>query len=246
MKKLIQPSTIRGTVTPPASKSMMQRAIAASILAKGTSILQNYTSCNDSDAALKIAKDFGCSVIVEDSKITISGELNPKTNILNCGEAGLGIRMFTPIASLFSTAITLNGEGSLLTRPISMLEKPLSQLGVDIKTNNGFVPIQVCGPIKGGVANVDGSMSSQMLTGLLLALPYAVNDSELIVSDLQSKPYIDMTIEVMRDFGVEVTHDDYKIFKIKAKQEYRPITYNVEGDWSGAAFLLVAGAIGVK
>lgn len=246
MKKLVQPSVIKGTVVAPASKSMMQRSIAVAILANGKSLLRNYTPCDDSDAALKIAGDLGCNVSVDGTTVIIDGELNPKSSTLNCGEAGLGIRMFTPIASLCNQDITLEGEGSLKKRPVSMLEKPLSDLGVSIKTNGGFIPITVSGPMKGGEAEVDGSVSSQMLTGMLLALPCAENDSVLHVKELKSKPYIDMTLEVMRDFGVEATHDNYEKFYVRGRQEYHSVDYNVEGDWSGASFLLVAGAVGGK
>lgn len=243
MKKLVKPSAVNGTQMAPASKSMMQRAIAIASLADGTSILRNYTSCNDSDAALKIAENFGADVTVEGTDVTIKGGFNPKSNTLNCGEAGLGIRMFTPIASLSKTEMILEGEGSLKTRPITMLEAPLSELGVDIKTNNGYVPITLTGPLKGGAAFVDGSVSSQMLTGMLIALPMAQNDTVLTVKDLKSKPYIDMTLEIMEAFGVKVEHDNYKTFTIKGNQTYKACDYSVEGDWSGASFPLAAAGI---
>ena len=244
MKKLVRPSVINGTIPAPASKSMMQRAIAIATLAKGTSVLNNYTPCNDSDAALVIAADLGSTVSIIGNVVTITGRTGTAKQDLSCGEAGLGIRMFTPIATLWDSQIILHGEGSLKKRPIDMLEGPLSELGVSIKTNGGFVPITVHGPLKGGIAHVDGSISSQMLTGLLVALPLAEQDTKLIVKDLKSKPYIDMTLEILADFGVEVSHDNYETFTIKGNQLYKPTNYNVEGDWSGASFLLVAGALG--
>ena len=244
MNKQVKPSTINGTIPAPASKSMMQRAIAIATLAKGKSILYNYTPCNDSDTALEISASLGATVSVEGTTVTIDGGMNPKVEEFSCGEAGLGIRMFTPIASLWNKKMTLHGEGSLQRRPISMLEQPLSQLGVDIKTNNGFVPITVQGPLLGKYADVDGSISSQMLTGMLIALPLAANDTTLNVKDLTSKPYIDMTLDIVKDFGVNISHENYKTFTIKGNQSYKAREYNVEGDWSGASFLLVAGALG--
>lgn len=243
MKKLIQPSEIKGIITAPASKSMMQRSIAIAALAEGKSILHNYTSCDDSDAALEIASRLGASVSIEGATVFIEGKTKEIQDSLNCGEAGLGIRMFTPIASLFEKEIVLHGEGSLRKRPIDMLEGPLRELGVQINTTNGFVPISVCGPMRGGEAAVDGSLSSQMLTGLLIALPLATGDTLLSVNNLKSKPYIDMTLDVMKDFGVEVSHTNYQRFSILGNQKYTGREYFVEGDWSGAAFLLVAGAI---
>lgn len=243
MKKSVKPSAIKGSISAPASKSMMQRAIAIAAMAAGRSILYNYTPCNDSDAALEIAGKLGSKVSLDGSTVTIDGGIVHQSSTLNCGEAGLGIRMFTPIASLVNGSMQLEGEGSLKVRPVDMLEKPLAQLGVDITTTNGYVPINVKGPMKGGAAEVDGSLSSQMLTGMLLALPLAENDSTLTVADLKSKPYIDMTLEIMSDFGVEAKHDDYKVFTVAGKQAYKPTEYNVEGDWSGASFLAVAGAL---
>jgi len=243
MKKLVKPSAVNGTQMAPASKSMMQRAIAIAALADGTSVLHNYTPCNDSDAALKIAENLGATVTVSGTDVTIAGGFSPVRSRLNCGEAGLGIRMFTPIASLANHEMVLEGEGSLKTRPVTMLEGPLGELGVDIKTNNGFVPITLNGPLKGGAAFIDGSMSSQMLTGMLIALPLAQNDTVLTVKDLKSKPYIDMTLEIMADFGITVTHDNYKTFSIKGNQQYKAREYAVEGDWSGASFPLAAAGI---
>lgn len=244
MIKTIRSSIIKGNIPAPASKSMMQRAIAIATLAKGKSVLYNYTPCNDSDTALEIAEKLGASVSVSGTTVTIIGGLNPKTTELSCGEAGLGIRMFTPIASLCHKPITLHGEGSLKKRPVSMLEQPLTQLGAKIITTNGYVPITVQGPLQGRYADVDGSISSQMLTGMLIALPLAVNDTTLNVKDLTSKPYIDMTLDIVKDFGITISHDNYKTFSIQGNQKYNTCEYNVEGDWSGAAFLLVAGALG--
>jgi len=244
MIKTINHSIIKGTIAAPASKSMMQRAIAIATLAKGKSTLYNYTPCNDSDTALKISKSLGATVSIKKTTVTIDGGMNPQVDEFSCGEAGLGIRMFTPIASLWNKSITLHGEGSLKKRPISMLEKPMTQLGVDITTNNGFVPITVHGPLLGKHADVDGSISSQMLTGMLIALPLAVNDTILNVKDLTSKPYIDMTLDIIKDFGITILHDNYKTFTIHGNQNYKAREYNVEGDWSGASFLLVAGALG--
>ncbi|MCQ2958588.1 MAG: 3-phosphoshikimate 1-carboxyvinyltransferase [Bacteroidales bacterium] len=241
--KIIQPSTVSGTIIPPASKSVMQRAIAIAALAKGTSHLYGYSSSNDSDAALKIAENLGATVSVDGENVTIDGGLKPNKLTLNCGEAGLGIRMFTPIASLWHEPITLQGEGSLKKRPVNVLEDPLRQLGVQISTSNGFVPVQVCGPMIGGYANVDGSLSSQILTGLLIASPYAQKDVILNVKDLKSKPYIDITLDMMQKFGVSVGRHDYDSFVIPAEQSYKAQDFTIEGDWSGAAFLLVAGAL---
>lgn len=243
MKKLVQPSEIKGTIKAPASKSMMQRAIAIAALADGTSVLYNYTPCNDAEAAIEIAKRLGAEVNIDGSTITIKAGIHKVHDSLNCGESGLGIRMFTPIASLFEKEIMLNGEGSLKTRPISMLEKPMRELGVQINTNDGFVPITVRGPLRGGEAYVDGSLSSQILTGMLIALPMATGDTMLSVDNLKSIPYIDMTLQIIQEFGAELSQTDYERFSIKGNQKYKAREYSIEGDWSGASFHVVAAAI---
>jgi 3-phosphoshikimate 1-carboxyvinyltransferase len=124
-----------------------------------------------------------------------------------------------------------------------MVEKPLAALGVRVQTKQGFPPIRICGPLAGGEALLDGSLSSQFLTGLLMALPLARTDSRIAVSNLQSIPYVDMTLQVLADFGVSVENDHYRSFFVRAGQTYAARSLPVEGDWSGASFLLVAGAI---
>jgi 3-phosphoshikimate 1-carboxyvinyltransferase len=246
MKKSIKPSTIKGTVTAPASKSMMQRAIAAALLADSPMRISNPTYSNDSNAALSVIQALGATVVKGQSYIDINGSMNPTGETLVFGESGLGIRMFSPIAALYHKPLTLTGEGSLLKRPISMIIQPLQDLGVNVTTNNGFPPLTVTGPLKGGQSMVDGSVSSQQLTGLLMALPMAQGDSHLKVIDLKSTPYIDMTLKLLQRFNIEVSHHQYRDFHIKGDQVYHCDSghYYVEGDWSGAAFLLAAGAVG--
>lgn len=244
MTKSIKPSTIKGTVRAPASKSMMQRAIAAALLAETPTKILNPTYSNDAKAALRVVEALGARVRMDENEILIKGGLNPTGEILNCGEAGLSIRMFSPIAALRHERLTLTGEGSLLSRPVSMIEEPLKQLGVEVSSTDGCPPLTVKGPLQGGEAVVDGSVSSQLLTGLLMALPKAPKDSRLTVIDLKSTPYIDMTLTLLRAFGVEVEHSNYQSFFIKGNQTYNRGEYRVEGDWSGASFLLTAGALG--
>lgn len=244
MEKSIRPSEIKGTVRAPASKSMLQRAIAAALLSEGTTRILNPTYSNDAKAALRVVEALGAGVTAGKDDIIIKGGMKPTGEVLNCGEAGLSIRMFSPIAALWHEDLTLTGEGSLVTRPVSMIEKPLNALGAGVTTTNGCPPLTVRGPLKGGEAEVDGSVSSQLLTGLLMALPRARGDSRLNVNALKSTPYIDMTLELLERFGVSVRHTDYETFSIKGNQIYSCEEYSVEGDWSGAAFLLTAGAVG--
>ena len=245
MQKRIKPSAINGTTPAPASKSMMQRAVAIALLSKGQTILRNPSFCKDSLAGMEIARRLGATVEVRpDNTVLIDGGFAPKQDRFSCGESGLGMRMFIPIAALSTTELTVEGEPALMVRPMSMIEEPIRALGGSISSSNGFLPAKVKGILKGGSAEIDGSVSSQMLTGLLIALPLATADSKLYVKNLNSKPYIDMTLQILGDFGVEATHSNYEVFEIKGNQQYKATDYTIEGDWSGAAFLAVAGAIG--
>lgn len=244
--KLVRPSKISGTVSAPASKSMMQRAIAAALLIDGTTKILNPTYCNDSLAALRMIEALGAKVTRGKNEVIVRGGMKPlgSGTVLNCGESGLAIRMFSPIAAIWDEELTLTGEGSLLSRPVSMIEEPLNQLGVRVTTTNGCPPLKVKGPLIGGDATVDGSVSSQFLTGLLMALPKAPQDSRLTVINLKSTPYIDMTLKLLDAFSVQVHHANYETFFINGSQNYvcQNGEYWVEGDWSGVSFLLAAGA----
>jgi len=243
MERYIEPSAVKGNIKAPSSKSMTQRAIAAALLADGESIIHNPSYCDDSLAAMSMAVGLGARVEPQVNELKINGSAILKEPKLNCGESGLAIRMFSPIAALYPVEITMVGANSLKKRPMFMIEEALNQLGVKCISSNGFLPLTIQGPIVGGHCEIDGSVSSQLLTGLLMALPLASKDSEIKVKNLKSKPYIDMTIQILKSFGITVKNEDYSFFRIPGNQKYIPHNYIVEGDWSGGAFLLVAGAI---
>ena len=249
MNITIKPSKIiNGKINAPSSKSYMQRAIVAALLTEGESKILNPSFCDDSLVSIEAAKVLGAEINEDNNSLIINGGLKNglPSRTINCGEAGLAIRMFAPLASLCTEKIYFTGMESLAKRPIDMIEKPLKDLGVICNTNGGFIPLEIKGPLKGGNILVDGSVSSQFLTGLLLALPYADYDSVIEVRDLKSSPYIDMTLEVIKKFGVEIKKDgnNYEKFRIKRNQKYKPTEILIEGDWSGASFILVAGAVG--
>ncbi len=243
MERYVEPSKLKGQVNAPASKSMTQRAIAAALLADGPCRIYNPSYCDDSLAAMSIAVGLGARLVPKTDELIITGTGVLKESKLNCGESGLAIRMFSPIAALFPAEITMVGAISLKKRPMRMIEEALNQLGVKCSSTEGFLPLTIQGPISGGYCEIDGSVSSQLLTGLLMALPLASGDSEIRVSNLKSKPYIDMTIQILKSFGITIKNTGYTLFHIPGNQKYKPGNYTVEGDWSGAAFLLVAGAI---
>jgi 3-phosphoshikimate 1-carboxyvinyltransferase len=243
MERYVDPSGLRGTVKAPSSKSMTQRAIAAALLADGQSIINNPSYCDDSLAAMSIAVGLGARIEPAPDRLIVDGTGKLKEPKLNCGESGLAIRMFSPIAALFPDEIIMTGANSLRKRPMNMIAEALTQIGVKCTNSSGYLPLTIKGPLKGGKCEIDGSVSSQLLTGLLMALPMAAEDSEIKVNNLKSKPYIDMTIQILKSFGITIHNKDYSTFNIPGNQKYLPHEYTVEGDWSSGAFLLVAGAI---
>jgi len=249
MKVTIKPSSLKGAIQAPTSKSSMQRACAAALLSKGKSAIRHPGHSNDDKAALDIIRRLGAETAMNDEEMIVNSRgIYPTENEVNCGESGLSIRMFTPIIALADQEITIRGEGSLLNRPIDFFDKMLPQLGVEIKSNNGKLPIKVKGPLQPGNIGIDGSLSSQFLTGLLMAYAAAdAKDVAIRVNNLTSKPYIDLTLDVMRRFGLKLPENkNYEEFHFSKETHYSSLItheYTVEGDWSGGAFLLVAGAI---
>ena len=246
MDKSVSAGSVKGIIAPPSSKSYAQRAIALALLAQGKSILRNIEFCKDTRSALSCIEALGAKVeVLDHNTIAIEGGLRPQTNTLQVGETGLATRLFTPIASLWHEAVTIQGEGTLLHRPMIMMIEPLRALGVEVRDGGGYLPIEVKGPIHGGEIEVDGSISSQFITGLLLSLPLAEDDTTLHVTSPVSTPYIDMTIDTARLYGIEIMQKegDYTEFFIEGGQKYTPADISIEGDWSGASSMLVAGAI---
>jgi len=252
---VIQPSKIKGIIQAPASKSSMQRACAAALLAKGKCIIHNHGHSNDDNAALEIIRRLGAVITIsprdaahDEELIINSSGLHPIADEVNCGESGLSLRMFAPIIALADKKITIDGEGSLLNRPMDFFDEILPQLGAEVQSNDGKLPIKVKGPLRPKNIEIDGSLSSQFLTGLLMS--YAATDAKNVsikVNNLTSKPYIDLTLDVMKKFDLKIPENkNYREFYFPSLSHVSPLTsheYTVEGDWSGGAFLLVAGAI---
>jgi 3-phosphoshikimate 1-carboxyvinyltransferase len=245
--KSIKPSSVNGIIKAPPSKSMTIRAAAAALLSSGTTEILFPSKCMDAQAAFAVIQDLGAALQPVSQGIQVKGALDLKKRSIQCGESGLCMRMFTPIAALLERELTLEGKGSLLKRPMDMMESPLRSLGVECRTQNGLPPVKVKGPLSAGTISMDGSLTSQFLSGLLMALPLCAGTSEIRIRNLTSKPYIHMTLELLRDFGIKVDNDpDLSVFQIPGSQKYGRNAYAVEGDWSGAAFLLAAGAISGK
>lgn len=256
----------------PSSKSFAQRAIIAAALAEGTSHLKGYTSCGDNESALQVARNLGAEVIREGNSLTIkgigaqSGSLDHET--LNVGESGLLTRMMIPLmAQIGSKPVTFTGEKTLLGRPLTGAREIMEAFDAQVRSEGEEtedapvrVPLTVHGPLKAGRAEISGKHGSQLISGLLMALPFADRNSSLVVHEPKSIPYIFITLEVLKKFGIRIGNDmlggrdflesdgDWSlctemVFKVKGGQKYKAADIDLEGDWSAAANFLVAGAL---
>lgn len=244
MDRSILPGRIRGICISPGSKSYAQRALAASLLTEGTTVLHHLDFCKDTLSAIHCIESLGAKVRrADDRTLIVEGGLHPSTDRLDVGESGLAARLFAPIASLCHTPMRIEGEGTLLHRPMLPMIETLRQFGVRVRDGGGFLPIEVCGPLRGSEVTIDGSISSQFATGLLLALPLARQETTIHIVRPVATPYLDMTIDTARQFGIEILHKDYREFYIPGGQCYHPAEIDIESDWSAAALLLVAGAV---
>lgn len=247
--KWVKSSRLDGAICAPPSKSLTQRAMAAAFLCPQNTVIINASRCDDARHALRLIEDLGAEVRRSGAdssreRLQVRGGAAVTHGRVQCGESGLCLRMFTPILSLFPGPVVLEARGSLLRRPVDMMEKPLADLGASCQTDGGRPPVTVRGPLRGGRAVVDGSVSSQFLSGLLLALPLAGEPSEITVKDLKSRGYIEMTLSVLKAFGGTVERSpDLSSFHTAGRQVYLGGEFRVEGDWSAAAVLLTAGGL---
>ncbi|MBI5223763.1 3-phosphoshikimate 1-carboxyvinyltransferase [Candidatus Micrarchaeota archaeon] len=248
--KSVKPGKIEGEINAPGSKSEMQRVLIAAALAKGKTKILNPTDCEDALATIEVIRALGAKVTIEQDKIEVEGSgvlAKIQDNTLNCGESGTCMRMIAAVAALAQETVIISGKGSLLKRPMTMVEEPLIKLGVKCESNSSMPPLRIKGPILGGQIEVDGSSSSQFVSGLIMALPICKNDSIIRVLNLKSKDYVALTKSIINKFGIEIeANPDFQEIRIKGRQKYKPTTIGISGDWSGAAFMLVAGAVAGK
>ncbi len=242
-------------VVAPASKSHAQRAILSAAWAKGKTVLYGYTPCDDSQAAIKVIKRLGAKVKIEKCRvprykvtITSPGIEKLSASTLNVGESGLLSRLMAPatghILANGAKRVTIKGEGSLNRRELFPDEELFKSIGLSIKSNENRLPATFRGAIKAANLELSGKGGSQLLSGLLMSLPMCDKASKIILTEPTSIPYIDLTMKAIKEFDIDVEHSDYREFKIPGKQRYRARPFvPIEGDWSGASMLLVAGAI---
>lgn len=258
---------IDAAVAIPSSKSFAQRAIIAAALADGVSHLSGYTPCGDNEAAVSVARDLGAEVNANGSGLEIRGiAASPgciDINALHTGESGLLTRLMIPLLPMISKSpVRMTGEKTLLDRPLKGAEEMMSAFGVNMENESGDcrIPLTVTGPLHSGQAEISGRYGSQLISGLLMALPLADKYSKVTVREPKSIPYMFITLDVMKKFGVRVGNEmmgdrefmesggDWSLcsemlFKVKGGQRYRAADFAIEGDWSSAANFLVAGAL---
>ncbi|MFK8037826.1 MAG: 3-phosphoshikimate 1-carboxyvinyltransferase [Crocinitomicaceae bacterium] len=234
-----------GLIKAPSSKSFAQRALFAASLSQNSTLIEGLGKSEDVLHIQQIIEQLGFELEnkTELTKITKSHQI--ESNSINVGESGLGTRLSVPLISHFLNDYQITGKGTLLKRPMAWFESFLPQMGLNIELTRKCLPLYAKGKINSGHYCVDGSESSQYISGLLMTLPICNGDSILEVKNPVSIPYIDITLSLLSDFGIEIINQDYNHFIIKGNQNYESnlSPYQIEGDYSGAAFWIVYGLL---
>lgn len=248
MNVIITPNRLIGDVIIPPSKSLSHRAIIAASLADGVSKISNIMYSNDIIATINAMRALGASIEEYEDYLIIKGSKVKRVNdVIDANESGSTIRFMIPIALTINEPITFVGKNNLVKRPLDTFFNIFDEQEIEYEHGEDYLPLKVYQGLKSGVYHVRGDISSQFITGLLYALPLLDGDSEIYVTtNMESKGYIDLTLDVLKQFGIEIINNNYQLFKIKGNQQYKPYDYMVEGDYSQAAFFLVADALGAN
>ena len=242
----IFPGTVRGAVTAPPSKSYTHRAFLLGLLAEGTTRVRDPLASEDPRATLEAVEALGARVRrEEDGSVVIEsdGRVRAPAKVLDCLNSGTTLRLLSAIATLSPGEVTLTGDASLRKRPMGPLLQALAQLGVHARSTEGKAPVTVRGPMRGGRATLPGDVSSQFVSALLLAGARTERGVDVEIDGvLKSRPYVDITREMMEDFGARAEGRG-EGFHVPGGQSYKARDYRVPGDFSTAAFPLVAGAL---
>jgi 3-phosphoshikimate 1-carboxyvinyltransferase len=242
----IEKSKLSGKIVCPANKSYTHRAIMLASLAKGKSIIKNVLSSSDINATINACKSFGAQITETEEDLTIKGVTEFKNHdaMIDAMNSGTTIRIAAAIASLYSGKTTLSGDDSLQKRPMQPLLDALESIGAKCSSTNGKPPITVTGIARGGKVNIQGNISSQFVTALMIIAP--LTEKGLVLSiegDLVSKPYLDATINIMKKFGAKIDiifpYQKYQIFP----QNYKPTTVTIPSDFSSMGLLLSAAVL---
>ena len=256
MKSLvIYPNSLKGEIVIPSSKSIGHREIICSGLASGKSIIDNISISKDIEATIEGLKNFGAKINEIPSKFQercafsiegTDGKINLKNKIIDCKESGSTLRFLIPLGILSNEKIIFKGHGKLIERPLDPYFEIFNEKRIAYKTFNDKInlPLEICGNLKSGTYSLVGNISSQFISGLLFALPLCSGNSIIeITTKLESESYINLTLDVLKKYGIEIINENHKRYIIKGNQKYKNIETSVEGDYSQGAFWLVAGAL---
>lgn len=247
MKVTIHPKPLQGSLVVPPSKSLSHRAIIAAALAEGKSIISNVILSKDIMATIEGMKALGASIDIQGNCLYITGsKVQRKNKEIFANESGSTLRFLIPIALVCEEAVCFTGQNQLVHRPLDSYLEIFDQQGISYShAEHQYLPLQIEGKLKPGNYEIRGDISSQFITGLLYALPLLEADSKIkITTSLESKGYVDLTLDILKRFGITIINHEYEEFIIPGNQTYISCDYQVEGDYSQVAFFLVAGALG--
>lgn len=241
----ISPSVLSGHVDIPASKSCAHRALICASLASGTSVLTGVSMSKDIEATISSMEALGASFTVNGTTVTVTGvQKSSDKAVIDCNESGSTLRFIMPVAAALGTDAEFIGRGRLPQRPIDIYKRELAKNGIRFITSE--MPYRINGKLHSGIYEIEGNVSSQFITGLLFALPLLEGDSEVrLTSHLESRPYVDITVDILRKYGIEIRESETAYF-VPGGQHYVPHDEHIEGDWSQAAFFAVANTINSK
>lgn len=239
----IRPSKLNGKLSIPSSKSCAHRALICAALADGKSVISGVSMSKDIEATIGSMTALGAEFEINGSEITVRGIKVPSEKaVIDCCESGSTLRFLIPVAAALGTDSEFVGRGRLPQRPINIFIRELGKKGVGFVSET--MPYKMTGKLSGGTFHLEGDVSSQFVTGLLFALPLLDEDSEIcLTSHLESRPYVDITVEMLRRYGIEIEETENS-YHIRGGQKYIPHDEAVEGDYSQAAFFCVANALG--
>jgi len=240
----IYPKKLKGEVTPPPSKSIAHRAIILAAISQGDCLINNVRLSDDIEATIDGMKAMGSKFELIEDKLFVRRCVRNVEADINCRESGSTMRFLIPLAAALGITARFTGQGRLPERPLKEYDEILSGKGIIVKSRGGYLPMEVKGKLQGGLFRVSGNVTSQFVSGLLMALPMTGEGGEIeLTTELQSEPYVNMTVDVMEKFGVPVKRTE-KGFSVDSEARYKSTDFMLEGDYSQAAFYLVANELG--
>lgn len=246
----IKPALLKGKIFAPPSKSMSHRAVICAGLSHGESIVENVVLSEDIKATVEGMIKLGAEIEIHGegpyrTLAIIGSQKKVSEALINCRESGSTLRFLIPVGLMLAERCTFTGSGNLSKRPLDVFYEIFERDRIDYETSDGQLPLSTKGNLKGGTYEMTGSVSSQFISGLLFALPLLEKDSSIVIRDtLESRGYVDLTISMLEKFGIIVENRGYRKLRINKESTYKNTNYTVEGDYSQAAFFLVAREIG--